>query len=151
MKRGRKTKEEIDNIEKARGEVLKRFFGITEKLMKHLEESAEAVKVCDYCNASGDAAKKDEAGKCIKCHGTFKVPDVNQRNWAAEEGFSRIAPKPKPLEMTVDQTSSLPELEKQASKLSDADITKQLEAMNVVFQEEVSEEDTTGTDTESSN
>src|SRR4026209_888169 len=102
-------------IDKKRKDAIEKFFGLTEKVLKHIEWSIGATRVCNNCStkelASGEekhvpGKAKDAKGKCAFCHGLNVVPDVQQRNWATGEIADRIAPKPKAVEMSVEQKSS---------------------------------------------
>jgi hypothetical protein len=101
-------------IEKAREKALEQFFGLSKKAIAHIEWSVQATMPCSYCTADNKGSfKRDEAGECLKCHGTKLVPDIQQRNWATEEITSRVAPKPKSVEMSVEQQGNTEELKKQ--------------------------------------
>lgn len=127
---GRHSKEEVKTqgaIEKKRKDALEKFFGLSSKAMKHIEWSLEATIVCNSCtvNATGGhlpGKAKDDEGKCAFCHAKGHVPDKNQRNWATGEIADRIAPKPKPMEMTIDSGATLDELEKDFKGKSDAEL-----------------------------
>lgn len=115
------------DIDKKRIKILERFFRMEEKVLKHIEESMEAVIPC-ICKGLND--------KCPSCLGTGKKPDLDQRNWAAEQAGDRIAPKPKAIEIGPDKTAERNELEKQVKELPDSDLDSQLKALGVVINEE---------------
>ena len=103
----KKEKTAINDIDKERHRVLRRFFDLDEKALAHIKDSVVATKICFYCTADGTAAKLDEQKQCLECHGMKVVPDVSRRNWATDEIVSRIAPKPKAVEMAVDDKRDL--------------------------------------------
>lgn len=114
-----------------REENLKKFEELSPKAIKHVKESLDAVLPCSYCDKDGNAVKKDAEGKCIKCHGAFIVPDIARRDWAAEEVNSRVAPKPKAVEMTVDDKSDMDEFEKELESRSKEEVDKLFESLNL--------------------
>lgn len=133
-------------IDDKRKEAIEKFFGLTEKVLKHIEWSITCTKVCTNCSVIPIKDSKemqhvpgkavDAEGKCAFCHGSNLVPDVQQRNWATGEIADRIAPKPKAVEMTVDKTEERKELEQEVKKLKDAELDKQLEVLGVIDVEE---------------
>ena len=121
-------------IDQLREKTVEKFFGLSDKMLKHIEWSMAAQVPCTSCSVSEDGVHrpgkaKDEGGKCAQCHGTYLVPDKVQRNWATEQAQPIVAPAPKTVEMSVEQTSSVPELESEVKKLSDEEITKRLEVL----------------------
>ena len=129
-------KKEISAIDKERNRVLKDFFKLDIKAMAHLEDSIKATKICTNCDAAGKAVRQDKDGKCVICHGTQKVPDVSRRNWASEEIFSRISPKPKAVEMSVDDKKDTDVLAKDFEKLSDKKLDELVKGFGIKFSEE---------------
>ena len=132
---GRKSlpdKKTESDIDKKRKNAIEKFFGLTEKVLKHIEWSIVATKVCTNCsvdlktNAHLPGKAVDAEGKCAFCHGLNVVPDVQQRNWATGEIADRIAPKPKSVEMTVDQKSNVEELEEEMKKLPPEELQRQV-------------------------
>lgn len=119
------------SIDRKRNDVLKRFFGLTNKVFKHIEWSLESEKICTACQKDPGTGKhkpikaEDKDGKCAFCHGTYKIPDVSQRNWAAGELTDRISPKPKAVEMSIEKKDTK-ELEKELSVLSDSKLDAML-------------------------
>jgi len=105
-----KDKKILSDVDKERQRVLRRFFDLDEKALRHIKDSLVATRICSYCNAAGAAAKLDENKKCLECHGSMKIPDVQRRNWATDEVVARIAPKPKAVEMQIDDKSHLEDL-----------------------------------------
>lgn len=122
-----------DDIEKLRKEAVKQFFGLTPKMYAHIEKSMAATKPCVACFKENGEHKPGKAidvdGKCAMCHGTYLVPDNVQRNWATEMAQPIVAPAPKTVEMSVENTSSVAELEDEAGKLSDSELDKRLKAV----------------------
>lgn len=127
----RHSKEEsrsLSSIDALRQSTIEKFFGLTDKIMKHILWSVEAQVPCGSC--SRDAATgahipgraKDADGNCSFCHGSYMVPDKNQRNWATEKIAERIAPPPKTVEMNVDQQTTVEEDKAKLSKLSNFQI-----------------------------
>jgi hypothetical protein len=134
-------KKTISTIDTKRKNAIEKFFGLTEKVLRHIEWSIEATKVCVACSSTVDkeghithvpGKALDKDGKCAMCHGTNLVPDVQQRNWATVEIADRIAPKPKAVEMTVDKADERKDLEEEIKKLKDHDLDRQLIALGVV-------------------
>lgn len=131
---GRKSlpdKQVESGIDKKRKDAIEKFFGLTEKVLKHIEWSIVATKVCTNCSVTGEGVHvpgkaKDVDGKCAFCHGLNVVPDVQQRNWATGEIADRIAPKPKAVEMTMEQKSSVEELEEEMKKLPPEELKRQM-------------------------
>jgi len=105
-----KEKKVLTNIDKERQRVLRRFFDLDEKALVHIKDSLIATRICSYCNGEGVATKLDSNRKCLECHGTMQIPDITRRNWATDEVVSRIAPKPKAVEMAVDDKRELLDL-----------------------------------------
>lgn len=107
------------------------------KAQKFIEECLDAVRPCSYCRVDGDkviVAKRDAEGKCIECHGTNLVPDKESRKWAAEEVASRIVPKPKAVEMEVDDKREVDEWMAAAEAMDDDAVAKLAEQMKITFQ-----------------
>jgi len=135
-KRGRPSKEEAEirgDIADMREQVTLKFFGLSEKVYKHLVASVTAERPCAACWIAEDGTHtpgkaKDADGKCALCHGTYLVPDNQQRNWAATEALPLIT-QAKPVEMKIDNKTVLPELEAQYKGLPDALIVKLLESL----------------------
>jgi hypothetical protein len=118
------------DLAQMREQVTLKMFGLSERVYKHLLASAEAIKPCHACTVDKDGnhlpgKAKDEAGRCALCHGTYIVPDNNQRNWAVSEALPLIT-QAKPVEMKVDTASQLPELESEYKDLPDAVLSKLL-------------------------
>lgn len=114
-------------IDRKRKGALERFFGLTDKALKHIEESIEARKPCYLCRG----VVKDGV-ICPVCTNSGLVPDIDQRNWATEQVVDRIAPKPKSIELGPDKTGEREEIEKQIEGLSDAALDEQLKALGIV-------------------
>lgn len=131
------TKVTENHIDKKRKDAIEKFFGLTEKVLKHIEWSITATKVCVNCSVNPTTGEiipgkaKDAEGKCAFCHGSSLVPDTVQRNWATGEIADRIAPKPKAVEMTVDQTSHVAELEDEMKRLSPDELKRQVEVLDM--------------------
>lgn len=128
----KKTESQID---KKRKDAIEKFFGLTEKVLKHIEWSIVAEKVCTNCSVNNGVhvpgKAVDAEGKCGFCHGTNVIPDVQQRNWATGEIADRIAPKPKAVEMTVDQKSNVEELEEEMKRLPPDELKRQIEVLDI--------------------
>lgn len=110
-------KQNVEKIDKKRRDALEKFFGLSVKAMKHIEWSLESKVICTSCsvdaNGNHKAGKaKNASGNCAFCDATGYVPDKEQRNWATGQVADRIAPKPKSVEMSVEQTTTVEELEK---------------------------------------
>ncbi len=126
------------SIEKQRKVAIEKFFGLTEKVLKHIQWSIESTRVCNSCSVkevngveihiAGKA--KDAEGKCVFCHGLNVVPDVQQRNWATGEIADRIAPKPKSVEMSVEQKSNVEELEDEMKRLPTEQLEQQVKILS---------------------
>lgn len=123
-------------IDKLREDVVQKFFGLSDKLYKHIEASIQATKPCTSCaivNGEHRPTKIGTDGKCAYCHGTYLVPDTQQRNWATEQAQPIVAPAPKQVEMAVEQTSSVPEIEEKVKALDTKTIDKAIEALGLTF------------------
>ena len=127
---GRHTVEEKqtgDKIDRKRRDALEKFFGLSVKAMKHIEWSLESKVICTSCsvdhNGIHKAGKaKNATGNCAFCDATGYVPDKEQRNWATGQVADRIAPKPKSVEMQIEQTTTNVELEKEMVGKSDEEL-----------------------------
>lgn len=126
-------KNTLNNIDKERQKVLRQFFNLDEPAIAHIKQSLTASRICTYCNSKGEAAKQDKAKKCLECHGTMQVPDVQRRNWAADEVVSRIAPKPKAVEMVVDEKRDLLEFTTDLQNKSDKEIKEIINDLGISF------------------
>ncbi len=124
------------SLEKERTKVLKQFFSLDTKAMQHLQDSVIAQSICSYCTAEGKASKKDAQKKCLQCHGTNLVPNVSRRDWATEEIFSRISPKPKSIEMALDDKRDYEEFKKGLEGKSDKVINDLAKDLGVNFEED---------------
>ena len=122
----RQSRGETETDRKRKG-ALERFFGLTDKALKHIEQSIEANKACYLCRGM---AKPDVI--CPVCLATGVVPDIDQRNWATEQIVDRIAPKPKSIELGPDKTVERQELEEQISQLTESDLDAQLKALGII-------------------
>lgn len=105
-------------IDKKRRDALDKFFGLSVKAMKHIEWSLDSTMICTACTVGNErqiipGKARTAEGKCAFCNSTGYVPDKQQRNWASGEIADRIAPKPKPMEMTIENNVSINELEKE--------------------------------------
>ena len=131
------TKKVESHIDTKRKNAIEKFFGLTDKVLKHIEWSITATKVCVNCTQMNDGTMRpgkavDSDGKCGFCHGSNVVPDTVQRNWATGEIADRIAPKPKAVEMTVDQKSNVEELEEEMKKLPPDELKRQVGMFQLV-------------------
>lgn len=129
-------KKGVSKQEKLRQDNLARLEPLSPKWIAHISQALEAVRPCDYCDSLGNSVKHDEAGLCLKCHGSKTIPDNTQRNWAAEEVGSRIAPKPKPTELVVDTKSDFEELADKVKDLTDADVNALAAKLGITFDQE---------------
>lgn len=138
-KRGRPSKEDVN-----RKDVLAKLEPLTPKWIAHVQAGLEATRPCDFCSYiwSKDEVpvkmlhpntKQDADGKCIKCHGTLLVADINQRNWAAEQLGDRIAPKPKAQEIKLKDDADTTEFEKGLEGVDDNVLAKLAKELNVVL------------------
>lgn len=123
--------------ERRRQAHIERAETLSGKSWDYVAECQKAVLPCSYCsyvrrkdldkNAENPdervvvAAKYDENGSCIKCHGTKVVPDVERQRWAAELIFSRVVPAPKAVELAVDDNKD-ERLAEAAKNLSNEEI-----------------------------
>lgn len=132
-KRGRPPRIEAEikgDLAQMREQVTLKFFGLSEKVYKHLVESVVAMRPCGSCTVDQEGnhkpgKAKDENGLCALCHGTYLIPDNNQRNWAASEALPLIT-QAKPVEMKIDAKTNMSELEEQYKSLPDALLSKLL-------------------------
>ncbi len=121
---------ETGAVERKRRDALEKFFGLSVKAMKHIEWSLESKVICAMCSVDAKTGlhapgkAKDDEGKCAFCHATGYVPDKEQRNWATGQVADRIAPKPKSVEMQIEQTSSNAELEKDMAGKDEDELKK---------------------------
>lgn len=130
-------------VERKRKDALEKFFGLSAKAMKHIEWSLESKVICAMCSVDQKTGEhvpgkaKDDEGKCAFCHATGYVPDKEQRNWATGQVADRIAPKPKSVEMQIEQNSTNAELEKDMVGKTDEEL-KSLAGSGVIFLQEMS-------------
>jgi len=149
MGRPKKIDAEIKHdLAQMREQVTAKFFGVSEKVYKHISESLKAERPCNNCTIGPDGANlpgkaKDEAGKCAFCHGTFIIPDNTQRNWAATEALPLIT-NSKPMEVKVNNSAGLAELEAQMKKLPDHTISSLLRVIGTPEVIDVEPKDTSG-------
>jgi hypothetical protein len=129
-------KKGITKQEKLRQDNLAKLEPLSPRWIAHISEALGAVRPCDYCNIDGAAAKLDENNRCLKCHGTKYIADNSQRNWAAEEVGSRIAPKPKPSEIVLDDKRDFEELAEKAKDISNDDLNTLAKHLGITFDEE---------------
>lgn len=108
-----KAKKGDNHAAQVRKELFNKLEPLSDKWIQHLSESLLAVVPCSYCSVKIDiqegskiittsAPKYDEQGMCLKCHGRMVLPDQDQRNWAADEIGTRLAPAPKTIEEPED-------------------------------------------------
>lgn len=126
---GKDDKKTKSEIEKQRERTLNKFFGLSDDAFRHIEWSLKAVVPCHSCSKGDNGEHRpgrfqDLNGKCGFCHGEYVVPNVPQRNWATEEINDRAAPKPKAVEMSVDNETSSEEMKEEVEKLSDEELIK---------------------------
>lgn len=119
--------------EKLRQDNLAKLEPLSPKWIAHISQALEAVRPCDYCDTLGNSAKRDVEDKCLKCHGTKVIPDNAQRNWAAEEVGSRIAPKPKPTEIVLDDKRDTEEAEEAVQQASNEDLDTMLKKFGLTI------------------
>lgn len=129
----RKVESGIDGKRKS---AIEKFFGLTDKVLKHIEWSLDATRPCTACvfveNVFKPGKAKSEDGKCAMCFNTGVVPDTNQRNWATGEIADRVAPKPKAVELSADKSDERNEIERELQGLDNASLDAQLTAMGVI-------------------
>lgn len=125
------------NIDVRRKSALEKFFGLTDKVLKHIQWSIESTKPCTACSLIKDefipGKAKTEDGKCAFCFNTGLVPDKDQRNWATSEVVDRISPKPKAVEVSGDKSEDRDEIEKEVQALDNTKLDEALRAMGVTF------------------
>jgi hypothetical protein len=132
-------KAEEGSVERKRKDALEKFFGLSEKALKHIAWSLEAKVICAMCSVDAKTGAhvpgkaKDDDGKCAFCHATGYVPDKEQRNWATGQVADRIAPKPKSVEMAIEQSTPLGELEKEVANQTDDELKKLAAGGGVIF------------------
>lgn len=131
---GRPKKEDVKlkaDVDKLRAKVIENFFELSDGMLLHIKDSLRAFKLCTNCRVEKSAEGKtvvvpgkvvDEQGLCGFCHGSNKVSDNAQRNWAVEMAQPIVAPAPKTVEAKEEKPSDLPEQAANASNLSDADL-----------------------------
>src|SRR5262245_41676038 len=90
----------------------KRRSGLVEPSYDEVEAALKAEKPCGFC-LSGEAKKKNEAGRCIVCDGKHLVRDHEQRRWAAAFVLERADPAPKAIEAKIEDNRSTSELVKE--------------------------------------
>ncbi len=129
-------KKGVSKQEKSRQDNLAKLEPLSPKWIAHISQALEAVRPCDYCDSLGNSAKRNFEDKCLKCGGTKVIPDNSQRNWAAEEVGSRIAPKPKPSEVVIDDKRAFEELADTAKDISNEDLNKLAAQLGITFDEE---------------
>lgn len=122
-----------DDVAKAKR--MARFSELTDKALDYLAACQDAMLPCTYCQATKEgtvyAAKYDAEGKCIKCHGTGLVPDREVRKWATDEITARGNPKPKAIEMEVDDKRDVDEFSEALSNKTDEEIADLAKALNL--------------------
>lgn len=118
---GQQEKKTRSEIEKLQEKTIEKFFELSPKMMEHIRRSMEAVMICSHCSEKEGfhqpGKAKDEEGKCGFCHGTYLVPDLEQRNWAFNQAGLRVAPAPKALETQASENATKDEVERQVEKL----------------------------------
>lgn len=149
-----KDKKTKDDVEQLRKQVIKNFFGgLSDKMLLQIEASLKATKPCGSCSKGKSEEGKtihvpgkavDELGSCAMCHGSYLVPDVQQRQWAVEQIKPIVAPPPKVAETVAVEESALPEMEDRAAALSDADLDKARADLETMLQKAPDGKDRTG-------
>jgi hypothetical protein len=128
----------VTKNEKARMRHMASLEVLAPKAIKYLEDCLEAVLPCSYCSVDKEGkllvAKKDTAGCCIKCHGSNILPDHEARRWATDEVTSRVVPKPKAVELEVDDKREVGEWMEKAESLSDDVVQNLAKELGVVFE-----------------
>lgn len=137
----------LSKADKQRMKNLEKFDELTPKALKFIGECLEAVIPCSYCNVKDGvsfAAKLDDAGLCIKCHGKKVLPDHEARKWATEEVMSRTAPKPKSVEMEVDDKRDIDAMVDRTKEISDPALADLAQKLGMVFEDGPESGSTTG-------
>lgn len=109
------------------------------KAIRYIEDSLTAVLPCSYCSTKDgvlQVAKRDENDKCLKCHGTNLLPDHEARKWATEEVAARIVPKPKSVEMELDDKREMEEWAEVADKLPNEKIDELAKMLGMTFSDD---------------
>jgi hypothetical protein len=127
MAKRTKTQKKTDGIVKEeREKIMEILFGFSSKWISEIQDAFMSSVPCGYCDKDGHASKQDENGKCLKCHGLKVVSNERRREWAADQIGERIAPRPKPVEMTIEEDSSMEELQKRYQKETKEALLKKL-------------------------
>lgn len=138
------------NVDALRERALAKFTGLSEKLYSHVVASFNATKPCMACSINPDGSHcpgkfKDSQGMCAMCHGTYAVPDMQQRNWAAEMAQPIAVPAPKSVDVKVETKSQLPELMSFVKQLNDSTLTEKLAMLGVEVLDAERQEEGRGT------
>lgn len=126
---------------------LAKFDELTPKALKFIGECLEAVVPCSYCTVKDgqvSAAKLDEQGNCIKCHGVKVLPDHEARKWATEEVMSRTAPKPKSMELEVEDKRDVDDFAEKTKDIPDSALEELTKQLGMVFEDGSEPGPTTG-------
>lgn len=120
-------KKAVSEIDTLRQKTIEKFFDLSAAVFDHIKLSLKAELVCSACRQDENGIHmpgkaRDVEGKCAFCHGAYLVPDMDQRNWAVNEISERVAPKPKAMELAVDQNQVQDEMEKKVAGLSKEDL-----------------------------
>lgn len=124
-----------DEVQRLRIKAIEKFFDLSEEALEHIKTSMKATKLCHACRRGEDGTNlpgnaKDLEGLCAFCHGSYLVPDIEQRNWAFEQASDRFAPKPKAMEMSIEERSVSDSIEEKARGLSDDELNKRLSILD---------------------
>lgn len=133
------SEKEVKTLDQERKQFLRDLLSLKPKVLEHIKDSISATLICSYCNDSGEAAKKDADGKCLNCHGAKVIPDVKRREWATEEIAARFLPKPKSVEMTVDEGKGYEKFKSALKEKTDRELGELVEKLGVSFGEEISD------------
>jgi len=118
-------KQATSEIDALRRKVIEEFFDLKDNVRQHIEWSLAATVTCSSCHLDNGVhvpgKARDAEGKCAFCHATGIVPDKNQRNWATEEVYGRIAPAPKAMEFEDKTAENKSQIAKQLEKLPDSE------------------------------
>ena len=124
----REEKNTESEISRKQKDVFEQFFGLSAAMVKHVEDSMQAVQVCRHCSKSKEGVHVPGTAtngydRCAFCDGSYLVPDKDQRNWATEIIVTRAAPAPKAVDMNITDATKENDIRELTEDLSNEQLT----------------------------